>query len=156
MRNYLFSGTCQFCCSQRTSCQSSGSSWKMFAATRISSSDDQYNLIRFDQYDLIGVDQYNLINTIWLELINTIWSELINALAIWPSDQCYQFDMIIDQFDQMIWHAISPWGKLYQHVIWMCLMWCVIHHNVIETLEMKAFVIKSKVLSGAGSICCPW
>ena len=35
-------GTCRCCSSPRTLCQSSGSSWRTFAATRISSSDDRY------------------------------------------------------------------------------------------------------------------
>ena len=53
-RNDLFFaplGTCLFWFNQRILSQSSGSSWKMFAATRISSSDDQYTFsYSVDQY----------------------------------------------------------------------------------------------------------
>ena len=96
IRNDLFPGTCQFCSNRRTSCQSSGSSWKMFAATRISSSDDQFDRswsIQFDrisssddQYNLIGVDQYLGYLTKWS--VPSIWHD---HWSIWSNDLACNF-----------------------------------------------------------------
>ena len=132
IRNDLFlapSGTCQFWFNRRTLCQSSGSSWKMFAATRISSSDDQY----------------------------TFLTQLINTLPIWSDDQytvnCYRSSCDLPQgkmYQQVIWM-----GKIFM-IVYYHIMMC--DTSLCDgDIELKAFVIKtmSKVLS-TGSICYPW
>ena len=102
IRNDLFlapSGTCQFWFNRRTLSQSSGSSWKMFAATRISSSDDQYNLIGWaiqfhpmiitltiwSDYQYHQSDQ--MVYTLFAWSIHWQLDQMINMLEIWSDDQ---------------------------------------------------------------------
>ena len=154
IRNDLFlapSGTCQFWFNRRTLCQSSGSSWKMFAATRISSSDDQYTFLTqlINTLVIWSDDQYNGNLTIWS--IHWQFDRVINTLAIWTNGYRSSCDL--------------PQGKMYQQVIWMGKIFMIVYYHIMMCdtslcdgdIELKAFVIKtmSKVLS-TGSICYPW
>ena len=103
MIHSLLPGTCLFYCSRRTSCQSSGNSWKMFAVTRISSSDDQYigNLIRLSIPSIWSNGRYigNLVG--WSILLQ--FDLMINTMEILSNDRFHQVDMI----QIILWFALG-------------------------------------------------
>ena len=132
------SGTCLFWSNQRTLCQSSGSSWKMFAATRISSLDDQYIGIWAD-------DQYidNLI-------VRSIHCPLLQIVMWFTTGQDVSTsDLNGENFYNMI---------LSYHDVWYIIMWwrysieSICDKQRAKFYQLEASATHDKVARGISSL----